>query len=108
MRKKTLLSVCFIVAVASVYLLSWFASSMGIRLPLVGFVSPIIAAMIIVPLLLVPMTALNAHILKWRKDHGRDIETEEKHEFDDAGIISLRPRQPHEHSSTYSRWGDDK
>ena len=108
MRKKTLLSVCFIVAVATVYLLGWFASSMGVRLPLVGFVSPIIAAMIIVPLLLIPMTAFNAYILKWRKDHGRDIEAEERHEFDDADIISLRPRQPHEHTSTYSRWGDDK
>jgi len=108
MRKKTLLSVGFVVAVATVYLLRWFASSMGIRLPLVGFVSPIIAAMIIVPLVLIPMTALNAYILKWRKDRGRDIEAEEKHEFDDAGIISLRPRQPHEHTSTYNRWGDEK
>ena len=41
------------------------------------------------------------------KAHGRDIENEEKHEFEDSDIISLRPRQPHEHSSTYRRWGDD-
>jgi hypothetical protein len=106
MRKKTLATVCFILAIATIYLLKWFAASRGIRLPLVGYVSPIIAAVIIVPLLLIPMTALNAYLLKWRKERGRDIEAEERHEFDEADIISLRPRQPHEHSSTYRRWGD--
>ena len=80
---------------------------MGIRFPFVGAVSSITVAIVIAPLLLMPMTALNAYILKWRKDRGRDIEAEEKHEFDDADIISLRPRQPHEHTSTYRRWGDD-
>jgi hypothetical protein len=80
---------------------------MGIRFPFVGAVSSITVSIIIAPLLLMPMSALNAYILKWRKDRGRDIEAEEKHEFDDAGIISLRPRQPHEHTSTYRRWGDD-
>jgi hypothetical protein len=108
MRKKTLASVCFVLAVVTIYLLKWLAASSGIRLPLVGYVTPIMAAVIIVPLLIIPMTALNSYLLKWRKDHGRDIEAEERHEFDDAGIISLRPRQPHEHSSTYRRWGDDQ
>ena len=91
----------------TVFLVRWFAASHGIRLPLMGSVSPLIASFIIVPILLVPLTALNQYILRWRKDHGRDIETEEKHEFDEADIISLRPRQQHEHSSTYRRWGDD-
>jgi hypothetical protein len=107
MRKKTLFSVCFILAMAIVFLLRWLAASQGIRLPGIGFVSPLIASFIIVPVLVIPLTALNQYVLKWRKAHGRDIEAEEKHEFDDADIISLRPRQPHEHSSTYRRWGDD-
>lgn len=103
MRKKTLAGVCFLLAIAIIYLSSWFASSQGIRLPLIGYVSPLIASFIIVPLLLIPLTALNQYVLAWRKARGRDIEEEEKHEFDEADIISLRPRQPHEHSSTYRR-----
>lgn len=108
MRKKTLIGVCCILGWGIVYLLSWFAGWMGIRLPFVGSISLITASMIAVPLLLIPMTALNRYILDWRKAHGRDIEAEEKHEFDDADIISLRPRQPHEHTSSYTRWGDDR
>lgn len=107
MRKRTLGSVCFILALAIIVAVESLAGSQGIRLPLVGFVSPLIASFILVPLLLIPLTAINQRILAWRKAHGRDIELEEKHEFDDADIISLRPRQPHEHSSTYRRWDDD-
>ncbi len=107
MRKKTLASVCFLLALAIVLAMELVARAEGIRLPYVGLVSPIIASFIIVPLLLIPLTALNQYILRWRKLHGRDIEAEEKHEFEDADIISLRPRQPHERSSTYRRWGDD-
>src|SRR5215510_7039354 len=104
MRRRTLISVCFIVALVIVYLLRWLASSQGIRLPLIGYVSPWIASFILLPLLLIPFTALNRYLLVWRKSRGRDIEEEEKHEFDEADIISLRPRQPHEHSSTYRRF----
>ncbi|SRR6266516_1063182 len=103
MRKKTLSSVCFILALAIVFGLRSLARSQGIHLPLIGFVSPLVASLIIVPLLLIPLTALNQYLLAWRKAHGRDIEAEEKHEFDEADIISLRPRQSHEHSSTYRR-----
>jgi hypothetical protein len=103
MRKQTLGSVCFILSLAIVFLLRSLARSQGIHLPLVGYVSPLIASFIIVPLLLIPLTALNQYILAWRKIRGRDIEEEEKHEFDEADIISLRPRQPHEHSSTYRK-----
>ena len=101
MRKKTLSGICFLLAVAIVYLLNWLASSQGIRLPFIGYVTPLIASLIFVPLLLSPLTFLNQYVLAWRKRRGRDIEEEEKHEFDEADIISLRPRQPHEHSSTY-------
>jgi hypothetical protein len=103
MRKRTLSGICFILALAIIYVLRWVASSQGIRLPLIGYVSPLIASFVFVPLLLIPLTALNQYVLAWRKARGRDIEEEEKHEFDEAAIISLRPRQPHEHSSTYRR-----
>ncbi len=103
MRKKTLSSVCFILGLGIIFLLRFLALSQGIHLPFIGYVSPMIAAFIIVPLLLIPLTALNQYVLAWRKERGRDIEEEEKHEFDEADIISLRPRQSHEHSSTYRR-----
>ena len=99
MRKRTLGSVCFILALAVVYLVRFLASAQGIHLPLIGFVSPLIAAFIMMPLLLIPLTALNKYILAWRKSHGRDIEEEEKFEFPESDIISLRPRQPHEQPS---------
>ena len=92
LRKKTLSSVCFILAFAIVFGLRSLALSQGIHLPLIGFVSPLVASIIIVPLLLIPLTALNQYLLAWRKAHGRDIEAEEKHEFDEADIVSLRPR----------------
>lgn len=107
MRKRTLFSVCFMLSVGIVFLLKSLARSQGIQLPLVGLVSPLVASFVIVPLLIIPLTALNQYFLAWRKAHGRDIELEEKHEFDEADIISLRPRQPHEHSSTYRGWHDE-
>ena len=107
MRKKTFASLFFILSCAIMFGLKMFAASYSIRLPLVGHISPLIAAVIILPIVLLSLGALNQRILRWRKARGRDIEEEEKHEFDDADIISLRPRQPHEHSSTYRRWDPD-
>ena len=103
MRKSTLASVCFTLALVVVYLLNSLARAQGIRLPLIGLVSPLVASLIIVPLLIVPLTALNQYILAWRKARGRDIEEEEKHEFEEADIISLRPRQSHEEPSSPQR-----
>ena len=103
MRTKTLSRIFVILAFAILYIFRWFADSQGIRLPLIGYVSPWIAWLITVPLLLIPLTAVNLFVLEWRKARGRDIEEEEKHEFDEADIISLRPRQPDEHSSTYRK-----
>jgi hypothetical protein len=103
MRPKTLYAILLLLACAILSGLKWFASSYTIRLPGVGNVSPVILAVIILPLALVSVGALNQRILAWRKAHGKDIAEELSHEFDDADIISLRPRQPHEHSSTYRR-----
>lgn len=104
MRKQTLVAVCFMLAFAVIYLLRALAHSQGIRLPIVGVVSPFIASLIIVPLLLIPLTALNRYLLAWRKAHGRDIEEEEKHEFAESDIISLKPRQSHEEPSSHQRY----
>ena len=99
MRRQTLVSVCFILASAIVVILKLLARSQGIRLPLVGLVTPLVASFILVPLLLIPLTALNRYILAWRKRRGRDIEEEEKHEFRESDIISLKPRQSYEEPS---------
>jgi hypothetical protein len=107
MRKNSLASLCFFLALVIIYVPQYLARAEGIHVPYIGFVSPAVASFIIAPLLLVPLAALNQYILAWRKAHGRDIESEERHEFDEADIISLRPRQPHEHSSTVRRWGGD-
>lgn len=93
MRQKTLHAILLILACAILAGLKWLESSHTIRLPAVGNVSPVIAAVIILPLVLIPVAALNQRILAWRKAHGKDIVEEERHEFDDADIISLRPRQ---------------
>src|ERR1043165_4994560 len=100
MRKQTLGSVCFILSLAVVCLLKSLARAQGLHLPLIGLVSPLFASIIIVPLLIIPLTALNQYILAWRKARGRDIEEEEKYEFEESDMISLRPRQSHEKSSS--------
>jgi hypothetical protein len=100
MRKQTLAGICTFLSLGIVCLLASLARARGIHLPLVGYVSPLIASVIVVPLLLVPLTVLNQHLLAWRKARGRDIEEEEKYEFAESDIISLRPRQPHEEPST--------
>jgi hypothetical protein len=104
MRKQTLASICVFLSLSIVYLLPFLADPRGINLPLLGLVSPMVASFLLVPILLIPLTAINQYILAWRKANGRDIQEEEKHEFGEADIISLRPRQPHEHSSTPKRY----
>jgi hypothetical protein len=103
MRPKTLHAILLILACAILFALKWLASTYTIHLPLIGNVSPVIAAVIILPLVLITVAAFNQRIITWRKARGKDIVEEQAHEFDDADIISLRPRQPHEHSSTYRR-----
>jgi hypothetical protein len=107
MRPNTLYVILLVLACIILSGLEWLASSYTLHLPLVGNVSPIIAAVIVLPFVLLSVAACNQRIIAWRKAHGKDIVEELKHEFDDADIISLRPRQPHEHSSTYRRWDPD-
>jgi hypothetical protein len=58
--------------------------------------------LVLMPLLSVALTPLNQRLLAWRKARGRDIEDEQKYEFEEADIISLRPR-PEEQGQNRSR-----
>jgi len=85
MRKDTLAGLSVLLAFAIIYLLRLAGLSISFLL------SPLVAMLVLAPLLLLPLAVLNKHLLAWRKARGRDIEEEEKYEHD--GVISLRPRE---------------
>ena len=85
MRKSTLGGLSVLLAFAIIYVLRFAGLSISFLL------SPLVAMLVLAPLLLLPLAALNKHLLAWRKARGRDIEEEEKYEHD--GVISLRPRE---------------
>lgn len=86
MRKRTLASVCAILAFAILFGLRWVRVYFPLGL------SPFFVFLVVMPLLMIPMTLLNKRLLAWRRARGRDIEEEEKYEIEEADIISLRPR----------------
>jgi hypothetical protein len=81
-------------SLAMIYGLGWLAESLGFRIPMIGLVSHLIYALILAPVLMIPLSKINRRLLDSRKGRGRDIEAEERHENLEAGIISLRPIQP--------------
>ena len=85
MRKSTLAGLSVLLAYAVIFALR-FA---GVSIPFL--LSPLVAGLVLSPVLLLALAALNKPLLVWRKAHGRDIEEEEKYEHD--GVISLRPRE---------------
>jgi hypothetical protein len=103
MRPKTLQAILLILVWAVLFGIDALASFYEIHLPLIGRISPLAAGVILLPVVVLIGALLNQRIIAWRKAHGKDIAEEQAHEFDDADIISLRPRQLHEHSSTYRR-----
>jgi hypothetical protein len=92
MRKKTLAGLSFLLSFVIVYGLNFLARSNGFWVPFSGIVSHLVASLILAPILLIPLARLNRPLLAWRKERGRDIEEEEKHEIVESDIISLRPR----------------
>ncbi len=88
MRKKNLLFLSFAVSVAIVGALHFIAYRRGIELSLI--LALCLAALIVHPLLLKPLTKLNQRLLDRQKARGRDLDEEEKHEIS-MGLISLRP-----------------
>lgn len=93
MRKKTITGLSFLLSLAFVYGLTMLARSQGVRLPFTGFVTHIIASLILAPAVVVLLTRLNRPLVEWRKKRGRDIAAEERHEIGESDFISLRPRQ---------------
>ncbi len=93
MRKQTLAVVAYLVSVIFVYgvtlLLRW-----GFDWSVPGPVAQIMSALLLAPLVLVPLSKLNQRLLTWRKNRGRDIQEEERYENVAAGLISLRPASP--------------
>ena len=85
MRKDTLAGLSVLLAFAIIYALPFAGISISFLL------SPLVAMLVLAPLLLLPLAVLNKRLLAWRKARGRDIEEEEKYEHD--GVISLRPRE---------------
>lgn len=93
MRKKTIAGVSFLLSLAIVYSLAMLARSQGLRLPFTGVVSTLVVSLVLAPVVVVLLNRLNRPLLEWRKECGRDIEEEERHEIGDTDFISLRPRR---------------
>jgi len=86
MRQRTLAGLCSVLAFGIPFALNLA----GFKMP--WGLTPLFVFVVLVPLLMLPMTLLNKHLLAWRKQRGRDIEEEEKYEREGAGIISIRPK----------------
>lgn len=93
MRKRTLAGLSFFLSFVMVYGLTILARTNGFRVPFSGVISYMVAALILAPVLLIPLARLNQPLLAWRKGRGRDIEEEEKHEIAESNIICLWPRR---------------
>ena len=86
MGKRTLAGVCSVLALVIVLAMGFLRVKTPHNIPF------FVIYLVLMPLLLVPMTAVNKRLLAWRKARGRDIEEEEKYEIEEADAISLRPR----------------
>lgn len=87
MRRQTLAGLCIAVAL----LIGSGLTFIGLRLPF--GLSPFAIGLLLIPVLIVPLTILNDRLLNVK---GRDLDREERHEIEDADIISLRPREESE------------
>jgi len=72
MRKRTLASVCSALGLTIVLAMGFFRVKTPHNIPF------FVIYLVVTPLLLLPMTALNKRLLAWRKARGRDIEDEER------------------------------
>jgi len=72
MRKRTLASVCSVLGLTIVLAMGFFRVKTPHNIPF------FVIYLVVTPLLLLPMTALNKKLLAWRKARGRDIEDEER------------------------------
>ena len=72
MRKRTLASVCSALGLTIVLAMGFFRVKTPHNIPF------FVIYLVVTPLLLLPMTALNKRLLAWRKARGRDIEDEDR------------------------------
>jgi hypothetical protein len=86
MRKRTLAGVCSVLALGIVLAMGFLRVKTPHNIPF------FVIYLVLMPILLVLMTAVNKKLLAWRKARGRDIEEEERYEIEGADVISLRPR----------------
>lgn len=86
MTGRTLAAVCSVLALVIVLAMGVLRVKTPHNIPF------FVIYLVLMPLLMVLLTALNKKLLSWRKARGRDIEAEEKYEIEEADLISLRPR----------------
>ena len=72
MRQRTLAGVCSVLALVIVLAMGFFRVKTPHNIPF------FVIYLVSMPLLLLPMTAVNKKLLAWRKARGRDIEEEER------------------------------
>jgi len=72
MRKRTLASVCSALGLTIVLAMGFFRVKTPHNIPF------FVIYLVVTPLLLLPMTALNKRLLAWRKARGRDIEDDDR------------------------------
>jgi hypothetical protein len=87
MRNRTLATVSSVLALLIVLAMGFFRVKTPHNIPF------FVIYLVLMPLLSLAMTPLNKRLLAWRKARGCDLEEEGKHEIEEAGIISLRPRR---------------
>jgi len=87
-------ALCLIFAFGTVLALQQLSRPAGVKIPFLARpVAVHVLVLILMPILYIPLYALNRHILKWRLERGRDIVEEERYESE-SGFISLRPKRP--------------
>lgn len=91
MRKSTLAGIAYLLTVITVYGVAFVFRISGLEWQIPGPVAQLTSALLLAPLMLIPLSKLNRHLLAWRKKKGRDIEEEERYENMAAGLISLQP-----------------
>lgn len=91
MRKSTLTVLAYLIVFPAIYLLPALADMAGLpSAPQLSVVMTALASAAIAGVLSYLLTPLNKRVLAWRKERGRDIEAEERHETT-AGIIRVTP-----------------
>lgn len=89
MRTATFLSLCALLAGIITVFLQAAIAFLGLNPPFIdSFIFEAIKFVLIVPVVVFALNPLNQKLRSWRKQHGRDVEIEEKYETE-SGFISI-------------------